>query len=133
MFVGGMDLKAAGITRIGVLEIIMHPRYNAETFDNDVALMLLTQPVTGVEPLEIIRTEVGKRGDRAHSGCAHHGTISSVTGSVTAPLRLRDGSLHRRELHVSLISTRTALVSVNSREGRRSGTSPVCTLVGFEP
>lgn len=54
VLVGATDLKAAGLTRIDVLEIVLHPRYLAATHDNDAALLLLAQPVTNVEPLELI-------------------------------------------------------------------------------
>jgi secreted trypsin-like serine protease len=54
VIVGAQDLKAQGLKRIDVVESIMHPHYDPDTHDNDVALLLLAEPVTGIEPVEII-------------------------------------------------------------------------------
>ncbi len=52
--VGATDLTAAGLTRIDVTEIFVHPMHLSTGYDYDVALLRLAQPVTNVEPLEII-------------------------------------------------------------------------------
>ncbi len=52
--VGAADLSAAGLTRINVLEIIVHPAYFSLGYDYDLALLLLETPVTAGAPLELI-------------------------------------------------------------------------------
>ena len=52
--VGATNLNAAGLVRINVREIILHPDYIPTGYDYDVALLLLESPVTTLTPLEII-------------------------------------------------------------------------------
>jgi hypothetical protein len=51
---GAQDLNATGLTRINVVEIVTHPKHTATTYDYDVALLLLEQPVTNIAPVEIV-------------------------------------------------------------------------------
>ncbi len=55
--VGAHNLKtdvAPAVRRLAVREIVLHPDYDAETSDSDLALLVLAEPVTDVTPLEII-------------------------------------------------------------------------------
>ena len=52
--VGATNLSEAGLVRRNVAEVIMHPDYRPWSDDHDIALVLLEEPVTGIEPLEII-------------------------------------------------------------------------------
>ena len=55
--IGAHNLKtdaAPEVRRLAVREIVMHPDYDPETSDSDLALLVLAEPVTDVPPLEII-------------------------------------------------------------------------------
>lgn len=52
--VGATDLNDPGLSRIDVAGVLVHPDYLARTNDNDVALLLLSRPVRGIAPLELI-------------------------------------------------------------------------------
>lgn len=60
IWVGVHDLDSTGgAVNPGVAEIIRHPNYRADQFDNlfsDVALIRLSSPVTGVAPVELAST-----------------------------------------------------------------------------
>ena len=55
VIVGATDLNAAGLQRINVRKIIIHPNWNTASSDSDIALLLLDQPApASITPLQII-------------------------------------------------------------------------------
>lgn len=53
-FVGEYDLTTADIAATGISSIIVHPDYNADTSDNDIALLKLDTPATGATTLQFV-------------------------------------------------------------------------------
>lgn len=49
--------EAPAARRVAVREILLHPDYDDDTSDSDLALLVLAEPVTDVPPLEIIDDE----------------------------------------------------------------------------
>lgn len=47
------SLRTGG-TRYDVAEVIIHPDYNPNTFDSDIALLRLSTPVTNITPVELV-------------------------------------------------------------------------------
>jgi Trypsin len=55
VIVGASDLNAAGLQRINVRKVIIHPKWNTASSDSDLALLLLEQAApASITPLEII-------------------------------------------------------------------------------
>ncbi len=73
VLVGTQDLNNGG-QRVSVSGIAVHPGWNPNTLENDVAVLTLANPATGITPVPVMASE------RAEDALAPPGTPATVVG-----------------------------------------------------